>query len=166
MGIVYGDIGTSPLYALETALSAAGALRPRGGARRAVADLLGLAISVTLKYVVVIMRADNEGEGGILALFALAQRRLITGSRWAKIAVGLALAGTALVLLRCADHAGDLGARRGRGPGDAQTRTSARCVVPVTLGVIVALFASSAAAPRGSGACSARSWWCGSWCWP
>ncbi len=55
-----------------------------------------LMISVTIKYIVIIMRADNEGEGGILALFALAQRRLITGSRWAKIAVGLALAGTAL----------------------------------------------------------------------
>jgi len=54
-----------------------------------------LAISVTLKYLTVIMRADNEGEGGILALFALAQRRLITGSTWAKVAVGLALAGTA-----------------------------------------------------------------------
>ena len=54
-----------------------------------------LMISVTLKYVVIIMQADNEGEGGILALFALAQRRLITGSRWAKIAVGLALGGTA-----------------------------------------------------------------------
>ena len=76
-GIVYGDIGTSPLYAFETSLKAAGADQRRGGAGRAVADLLGLAISVTLKYVVVMMRADNEGEGGILALLALAQRRLI-----------------------------------------------------------------------------------------
>src|SRR5256886_12895265 len=41
------------------------------------------------------MRADNEGEGGILALFALAQRRLITGSTWARVAVALALIGTA-----------------------------------------------------------------------
>jgi KUP system potassium uptake protein len=54
-----------------------------------------LTISVSLKYLTVIMRADNQGEGGILALFALAQRRLITGSTWAKVAVGLALAGTA-----------------------------------------------------------------------
>src|SRR5437660_1090339 len=95
MGIVYGDIGTSPLYALESALDAAG-----GFDAEVVLGVLSLVfwsltISVTLKYVTVIMRADNEGEGGILALFALAQRRLITGSTWAKVAVGLALAGTA-----------------------------------------------------------------------
>ena len=94
-GIVYGDIGTSPLYALETALSAAGTFD--AAAVLGVLSLIfwSLAISVTLKYIVIIMRADNEGEGGILALFALAQRRLIIGSRWAKVAVGLALAGTA-----------------------------------------------------------------------
>jgi KUP system potassium uptake protein len=94
-GIVYGDIGTSPLYALEQTLGAAG-----GFSTAAVLGVLSLifwslAISVTLKYVTVIMRADNQGEGGILALFALAQRRLIHGSTWAKVAVGLALAGTA-----------------------------------------------------------------------
>ena len=50
---------------------------------------------MTLKYIIVIMRADNEGEGGILALFALAQRRLIAGGRWATVVVWLALAGTA-----------------------------------------------------------------------
>src|SRR5438270_9401827 len=92
---VYGDIGTSPLYALQSALDAAG-----GFDAEVVLGVLSLvfwslAISVTLKYVTVIMRADNEGEGGILALFALAQRRLITGSTWAKVAVALALAGTA-----------------------------------------------------------------------
>src|SRR2546421_11717198 len=95
MGIVYGDIGTSPLYALQSALDAAG-----GFDAEVVLGVLSLvfwslAISVTLKYVTVIMRADNEGEGGILALFALAQRRLITGSTWARVAGGLALAGTA-----------------------------------------------------------------------
>jgi KUP system potassium uptake protein len=94
-GIVYGDIGTSPLYALQQAVDAAGTF-----SSEAVLGVLSLvfwclSISVTLKYLTVIMRADNEGEGGILALFALAQRRLITGSTWAKVAVGLALAGTA-----------------------------------------------------------------------
>src|SRR6266513_663844 len=72
MGIVYGDIGTSPLYALQSALDAAG-----GFDAEVVLGVLSLvfwslAISVTLKYVTVIMRADNEGEGGILALVALA----------------------------------------------------------------------------------------------
>src|ERR1700739_3964023 len=94
-GIVYGDIGTSPLYALQQALDASGAFDAE--AVLGVLSLIfwSLTISVTLKYLTIIMRADNQGEGGILALFALAQRRLITGSTWAKVAVGLALAGTA-----------------------------------------------------------------------
>src|ERR1700683_5512072 len=95
IGIVYGDIGTSPLYTMQNAGDAAGTFN-----KAAVLGVLSLifwslAISVTLKYLTIIMRADNDGEGGILALFALAQRRLITGSTWAKVAVGLALAGTA-----------------------------------------------------------------------
>src|SRR3974377_531652 len=94
-GIVYGDIGTSPLYTMEAALGGAGTFNAE--AVLGVLSLIfwALAISVSLKYLTVIMRADNQGEGGILALFALAQRRLITGSTGAKVAVGLALAGTA-----------------------------------------------------------------------
>ena len=95
VGIVYGDIGTSPLYTMQEAVDAAGSFDSR--AVLGVLSLIfwALTISVTLKYVTVIMRADNDGEGGILALFALAQRRLIHGSTWAKVAVWLALAGTA-----------------------------------------------------------------------
>src|SRR6201987_6221513 len=94
-GIVYGDIGTSPLYALQQAVGEAGSFD--AAAVLGVLSLIfwALAISVTLKYVTIIMRADNEGEGGLLALFALAQRRLIHGSTWGRVAVGLALAGTA-----------------------------------------------------------------------
>jgi KUP system potassium uptake protein len=94
-GIVYGDIGTSPLYTMQAALDASGTFNAE--AVLGVLSLIfwALTISVSLKYLVVIMRADNQGEGGILALFALAQRRLIAGSTWAKVAVGLALAGTA-----------------------------------------------------------------------
>jgi KUP system potassium uptake protein len=94
-GIVYGDIGTSPLYALQQAVGEAGSFD--APAVLGVLSLIfwALAISVTLKYVTIIMRADNEGEGGILALFSLAQRRLIHGSTWGKVAVALALAGTA-----------------------------------------------------------------------
>ena len=94
-GIVYGDIGTSPLYTMDAALGAAGTFDAE--AVLGVLSLIfwALTISVSQKYLTVIMRADNQGEGGILALFALAQRRLITGSTWAKVAVGLALAGTA-----------------------------------------------------------------------
>ncbi len=80
VGVVYGDIGTSPLYALNTAISAA------GGTQDAVVreDVLGvlslvlwaLTIVVTLKYVILLLRADNEGEGGTLSLMALAQRSM------------------------------------------------------------------------------------------
>lgn len=94
-GIVYGDIGTSPLYAFETALSAAG-----GFDTLAVLGVLSLIfwslmMSVTFKYVTIMMRADNEGEGGILALFALAQRASEAARGWFTWLVGLALAGTA-----------------------------------------------------------------------
>src|ERR1700747_2100100 len=94
-GIVYGDIGTSPLYALQAALDASGTFNAEAVLGVLSLVFWALTISVSLKYLTVIMRADNQGEGGILALFALAQRRLITGSTWAKVAVGLALAGTA-----------------------------------------------------------------------
>ena len=84
-----------------------------------------LAISVTLKYVIVIMRADNDGEGGILALFALAQRRLITGSTWAKVVMGLALAGTAFFFCDALITPADLGAERGRGARASRSRLQA-----------------------------------------
>jgi KUP system potassium uptake protein len=95
-GIVYGDIGTSPLYAFEESLKAAGTADLP--AVLGVLSLIfwALAISVTLKYIVIMMRADNEGEGGILALLALAQRRLMGPGRGPRILVGCALAGTAL----------------------------------------------------------------------
>jgi KUP system potassium uptake protein len=95
-GIVYGDIGTSPLYALEESLKAAGT--PDTAAVLGVLSLIfwSLAVSVTVKYVVIMMRADNEGEGGILALLALAQRRLTGVGLGARVLVGCALAGTAL----------------------------------------------------------------------
>jgi len=79
VGVVYGDIGTSPLYALREAVTAAGA----GGTatREAVLGVLSLIlwaliVVVTLKYVLILLRADNKGEGGTLALMALAQRAL------------------------------------------------------------------------------------------
>jgi KUP system potassium uptake protein len=95
IGIVYGDIGTSPLYALETAINASG-----GFDSQVVLGVLSLIfwslmLSVTFKYVTIMMRADNQGEGGILALFALAQRATAAAGNWFKWLVFLALAGTA-----------------------------------------------------------------------
>ena len=75
MGVVYGDIGTSPLYAMEVSINAAGAPMDRLVVMGVLSLIFwSLLIVITLKYVVLIMRADNQGEGGILSLFALVQR--------------------------------------------------------------------------------------------
>src|ERR1700736_1195311 len=77
IGVVYGDIGTSPLYALREAVvaaSAGGAATPQAVLGVLSLILWSLIVVVTLKYVVFLMRADNHGEGGTLALMALAQR--------------------------------------------------------------------------------------------
>ncbi len=80
IGVVYGDIGTSPLYAFREALSAAGASH-QGVLRADVIGVLSLIlwaliVIVTVKYVFILLRADNDGEGGTLSLLALAQRAL------------------------------------------------------------------------------------------
>ena len=80
IGVVYGDIGTSPLYAFREAVTAA--VGSDGApAREAVLGVLSLIlwalfVVVTLKYVIILLRADNNGEGGTLALMALAQRAI------------------------------------------------------------------------------------------
>jgi KUP system potassium uptake protein len=77
IGVVYGDIGTSPLYALREAVNAASASgeMPREAVLGVLSLILwALIVTVTLKYVLILLRADNHGEGGTLALMALAQR--------------------------------------------------------------------------------------------
>ena len=90
IGVVFGDIGTSPLYAFREALHHSA---PAGGIQEAaIFGVLSLALwslilVVTVKYVIFLMRADNEGEGGVLALLALAGRG-IGGRRGAVLALG------------------------------------------------------------------------------
>ncbi|MCL2427927.1 MAG: potassium transporter Kup [Alphaproteobacteria bacterium] len=76
LGVVYGDIGTSPLYAYKTAFAMFGDLPVSRTEIMGILSLIvwSLVLVVTVKYVMLIMRADNKGEGGILALMALAQR--------------------------------------------------------------------------------------------
>lgn len=79
LGVVYGDIGTSPLYAIQTVFSR-DASRPVPVDTDAVLGVISLVfwaivIVVTIKYVLFVMRADNDGEGGIMALIALLLRR-------------------------------------------------------------------------------------------
>ncbi|MGO4736145.1 potassium transporter Kup [Bosea sp. 2KB_26] len=105
LGVVYGDIGTSPLYALRETIVTAAAVHGGGGTevvavpRDIVIGVLSLilwslVIVVTLKYVVLLMRADNNGEGGILTLVALAQRAL--GRMRGGVVLFLGMAGAAL----------------------------------------------------------------------
>jgi KUP system potassium uptake protein len=92
IGVVYGDIGTSPLYTLQTALSHDG-MRPTAESIYGVLSLIFWAqiFVVSLKYVVFIMRADNKGEGGIMALMALALRtvRDKPKTRWLLAIIGI-----------------------------------------------------------------------------
>jgi len=95
MGVVYGDIGTSPLYALKAALDHA---RQNGAPEHEVIGIVSLLIwalifTVTVKYVLFLMRADNRGEGGTLSLMALAQTAL---GRRALAVFLLGVAGAAL----------------------------------------------------------------------
>ncbi len=91
LGVVYGDIGTSPLYAFKASLDH---FTSRGVAEFEIMGILSLIfwsliITVTIKYVFLVMSADNKGEGGILALMALAQRATSDG----KGRIGLSLVG-------------------------------------------------------------------------
>src|SRR4029077_20152188 len=84
LGVVYGDIGTSPLYALRECFRGRHAIAATPANVLGVLSLLfwSLALVVSLKYLAVVLRADNRGEGGILALMALIQRgRLVRGPR-------------------------------------------------------------------------------------
>jgi KUP system potassium uptake protein len=91
LGVVFGDIGTSPLYALRAAFS------PESHLRVSQANVLGilslffwsLIVVVTVKYVLFVMRADNHGEGGVMALMALAGRRATKSERGAVLLLGL-----------------------------------------------------------------------------
>ena len=98
LGVVYGDIGTSPLYAVRQSVLATGGDMPAYYAVMGAISLIfwALTLIVTIKYVVFVLRADNKGEGGVLALAALAHRSPGL-PRWMKMlissaaVVGLAL---------------------------------------------------------------------------
>ncbi|HEY0835215.1 MAG TPA: potassium transporter Kup [Azospirillum sp.] len=97
LGVVYGDIGTSPLYTLREAFGETGGLPVQEATVLGVLSLVfwALIVVVTIKYVAVVMRADNKGEGGVLALGSLAQRG-VAGPRGQRALIGLAILGMAL----------------------------------------------------------------------
>src|SRR5213595_2926618 len=98
IGIVYGDIGTSPIYAFRETFAGHHTLIPDKLHIFGVLSLIfwSMMIIVTLKYVTIIMRADNKGEGGSLALLALINRTLSGKKKWTGGVVMLGVFATAL----------------------------------------------------------------------
>ncbi len=141
LGVVFGDIGTSPLYAVKQSVIAAGGNLPAAPAVLGALSLIfwSLIIVVTVKYVFFIMRADNNGEGGVMALAALAHRS--SGlSRGIKTAISLvSLAGLALFygdgMLTPAISV--LSAVEGLG---VESESLKAAILPLTLVILVGLF--------------------------
>ena len=98
IGVVFGDIGTSPLYTIREAFSPHYGLVANHDTVLGVLSMIfwSLTLVVTVKYVTIIMRADNDGEGGIMALMALAQRCFPKDSRTAYIVGILGIFGASL----------------------------------------------------------------------
>src|SRR5688572_16622611 len=143
LGVVYGDIGTSPLYTMKEAFSAAHGLTPSIVNVYGILSLVfwSIMLVVVVKYLVFILRADNHGEGGVLALLALVlQRQHRTDDRGRrKLFVILGVFGTALLF-------GDgiitpaisvLGAIEGI---EIATPAFSHFVVPIAMGILLLLF--------------------------
>jgi KUP system potassium uptake protein len=98
IGVVFGDIGTSPIYSFRETFAGHHPLTPDQFHIHAVLSMIfwSMMIVVTLKYVMIIMRADNKGEGGSLALLALINRTISGKKKWANGIVMLGVFATAL----------------------------------------------------------------------
>ena len=139
IGVVFGDIGTSPLYAMREALHAA---RRDGLTPDDVIGVISLLIwtlilIVTVKYVILVMRADNRGEGGTLSLVALVQQALGRRPAWL---LALGMVGVSLFF----GDAVITPAMSVLSAVEGMTLVAPRFgpyVVPVTLAIIVGLFA-------------------------
>ena len=141
LGVVYGDIGTSPLYALKEATAAAGGADDPATVLGVLSLIFwSLLLVITLKYIVLILRADNAGEGGTLSLLALVQQKLGTSSAWATRLIAVAALGTALFYCDAmiTPAISVLSAVEGL---ELLDPTFGRMVLPITLGILVALFA-------------------------
>jgi len=141
LGVVYGDIGTSPLYTIHECVSGPHAVSVNTANIYGILSLIlwSLLLVVALKYLVFILRADNDGEGGILALFALVASAQKNGRRNFAILLMLGIFGAGLLY-------GDglitpvisvLGAMEGLG---VRVPALEPAVVPITIGILVGLF--------------------------
>jgi KUP system potassium uptake protein len=142
LGVVFGDIGTSPLYTMKECFSDFTGLKPVPEDVLGIVSLITwvLIIVVTLKYVLVVMRADNRGEGGVLALMALVSRRAEISARHRAIYVTLGMAGAALFYGDCllTPAISVLSAVEGL---ETATPAFEPLVLPISVGVLTALFA-------------------------
>jgi len=141
LGVVYGDIGTSPLYAFQVALTGIGHPVPTAADVLGIVSLIfwALMLTVSLKYIVFVLRADNEGEGGILALLSLIGAGRIADGAKLPVLVLLGIIGAALLY-------GDgiitpaisvLSAMEGL---KLIAPSFGTFIVPVTLAILIALF--------------------------
>jgi KUP system potassium uptake protein len=140
VGVVYGDIGTSPLYAMRECFFGSHSVAPTQANVLGVLSLIiySLLIVISVKYIAIVMRADNHGEGGILALTALLPQRPGGGPKWPMLIL-LGIFGAALLY-------GDgmitpaitvLGAVEGL---KLATPLFEPYVVPVTVGILIGVF--------------------------
>jgi KUP system potassium uptake protein len=97
LGVVYGDIGTSTLYGLKQAIGAGGAPTPDMVMGVVSVILWSLLLIVAFKYAILILRADNQGEGGIVALLALLDARHAPAGSWRASLLIIGLVGAALL---------------------------------------------------------------------
>ena len=158
MGVVFGDIGTSPLYAVSVTLKASssgGTVAPEAVLGIVSLIFWSLIVVISIKYALLIMRADNHGEGGILALLALISPRRARQSRRRAVMVVIGLLGATLLY-------GDgaitpaisvLSAIEGLKVYAPQTE---HVIVPLTVATWFCCLWSSARAPRSSAAFSGR----------
>jgi len=141
LGVVYGDIGTSPLYALKEATAAAGGSSDPAAVLGVLSLIFwSLFIVVSMKYIVLILRADNAGEGGTLSLLALVQQKIGSTGVWAGRLVMVAALGTAMFYCEAliTPAISVLSAVEGLKLLDPSFE---RAVVPTTLAIIAVLFA-------------------------
>ena len=142
IGIVFGDIGTSPIYAFRETFAGHHVLAPDPLHIYGVLSLIfwSMMIVVTLKYVTIIMRADNKGEGGSLALLALINRRSEGPRRWTKGIVLLGVFATALFYgdSMITPAISVLSAVEGL---ETVNRSFTPWVIPIAIAILIALFA-------------------------
>ncbi|HEY1721496.1 MAG TPA: KUP/HAK/KT family potassium transporter [Magnetospirillaceae bacterium] len=142
LGVVFGDIGTSPLYAFSIALNATGHKVPQPADVMGIVSLIfwALVLMVSIKYVVFVLRADNEGEGGILALLSLVEGDKLTQGLRVSLPMLLGILGASLlygdgVITPAISVLSAMEGLKVAAPGFTTF------VLPVTLGILIALFA-------------------------